>query len=90
MHFLAPLYCLYAIGEVYAGAIRGTGETFRPMLITLLGTCATRILWILFVVPRHPGFYTILGCYPVSWAVTAVAFLLYYQAHKRRAPALCS
>ena len=90
MHFLAPLYCLYAIGEVYAGAIRGTGETFRPMLITLLGTCATRILWILFVVPRHPGFYTILGCYPVSWAVTAVAFFLYYQAHQRRAPALRS
>ena len=32
MHFLAPLYCLYAIGEVYAGAIRKTGESCMGVL----------------------------------------------------------
>lgn len=85
MRFLAPLYILYVFGEVLAGAIRGTGETLRPMLITLAGTCATRILWIFFVVPQHSDFFTILACYPLSWAVTSLAFILYYQGYSRSA-----
>ncbi len=85
MNFLAPLYCLYVFGEVYSGAIRGTGETFRPMLITLLGTCATRIIWILFAVPQRTDILTILLCYPISWASTSCAFMIYYQIYKRKA-----
>jgi Na+-driven multidrug efflux pump len=52
MRFLAPLYFLYLGGEILSGAIRGTGETFKPMVMTLLGTCACRIFWILFVPKR--------------------------------------
>ena len=78
MRFLAPLYILYALGEILAGAIRGTGDTFRPMLITLIGTCALRILWILLVVPRQGDLFLILSCYPLSWGAITIAFALYY------------
>lgn len=84
MSFIAPTYVLYVFGEVFAGAIRGMGETFKPMLITLIGTCVTRILWILIIVPRYQSFLVILGCYPFSWAVSAVAFTIYYTKYRKK------
>lgn len=84
VRFLAPLYVLYVFGEVLSGAIRGTGETLRPMLITLIGTCATRILWILFVVPQHNGLFMILSCYPLSWGITSLVFILYYIYYSKK------
>ena len=84
MHLLAPMYVLYAIGETYACAIRGTGESFRPMVLTLLGTCLIRVLWVLFVVPIQPGILSILMCYPVSWAATAIVFTVYYHYFKHK------
>lgn len=85
MRLMAPLYFLYVFGEVFAGAIRGQGESLRPMIITLLGTCATRILWI-WLVPHGHQLSAILAVYPVSWAVTSLAFAIYYhlfRAHTR-------
>lgn len=77
MRMIAPFYVLYALGEVLSGAIRGTGNSFQPMIITLLSTCAVRVFWMLLIVPDHSAFFTILACYPVSWAITALAFMLY-------------
>lgn len=86
MRFLAPFYVMYVFGAVYSNAIRGTGESFKPMLITLLCTCAVRVLWILLVVPSNHSIKVILGCYPVSWITSAVVFFTYYQivAKKRQ------
>jgi putative MATE family efflux protein len=84
MRFLAPLYFLYIGGEVLSGAICGTGETFKPMIMTLLGTCACRILWILFVVPLQPTLRMVIASYPVSWFVTSVFFIVFYQIHKSK------
>lgn len=77
MRMIAPFYVLYALGEVLSSAIRGTGNSFQPMIITLLSTCAVRVFWMLLIVPDHSAFFTILACYPVSWAITALAFMLY-------------
>lgn len=79
MRFLSPLYFVYVFGEALSAAIRGAGETLRPMLLTLIATCASRVLWILFVVPRSRGLITIVASYPVSWALTAVSFAVYYR-----------
>ena len=84
MRFLAPLYVMYVIGEVLSGAIVGVGETFKPMLITLLCTCVFRILWILIVVPRNREMMTILYSYPLSWTLASICFALYYYAFQRR------
>ncbi|MDR1972665.1 MAG: MATE family efflux transporter [Treponema sp.] len=82
MRFLAPLYFIYIGGEVLSGAIRGTGETFMPMILTLLGTCACRIIWILFVVPFQPALKMVIWSYPVSWIVTSLSFIVFYQFRK--------
>ena len=84
MHFLAPMYVLYVFGEIFSGAIRGTGETFRPMLLTLIGTCGTRVFWMLFIVPMDKNMMSILASYPVSWLVTTVLFIIYYFFFSRK------
>lgn len=84
MRFLSPLYFLYVFGDVLSGAIRGTGETIKPMLLTLVGTCMCRILWILIVVPENRTMMTIIGSYPVSWFVTAVFFIIFYYGFKKK------
>jgi putative MATE family efflux protein len=84
IRFLAPLYFFYIGGEVLSGAIRGTGETFKPMILTLLGTWACRILWIVFLVPRRPALETVILSYPVSWLLTSVLFAVFYRIHTSR------
>lgn len=82
MRFLSPLYFLYIGGEIFSGVIRGTGETFKPMILTLVGTCVCRVFWILFAVPLKPTLIMVLWSYPVSWFITSVMFIVYYQIYK--------
>ncbi|MBR4880204.1 MAG: MATE family efflux transporter [Clostridia bacterium] len=84
MHIQAFTYVTYAPTSVLSGAIRGAGESFMPMIMTLVGMCAVRIAWAFFVVPMNYTLPTIIWGYPVSWALTSVAFLLYYIPFSKR------
>jgi len=81
MIFFAPLYVLYVLGAVMPGAIRGSGESFKPMVITLFGSCLCRVLWILFIVPLRPSLMMVLSCYPISWAITSMLYVLFYRTY---------
>lgn len=84
MRFLAPLYLLYVFGEVLSGGIRATGETLAPLLLTLLGTCALRILWVIFFVPQNRSLLLIIAAYPASWLATSAGMALYYLVVTRK------
>ena len=79
MYVLAPCYILYLFIEIYSGAMRGAGESLVPTLITLVGICVLRLIWVLGVVPNMPGLTNMLLCYPITWFVTSLTFLLYYH-----------
>ena len=72
-------YYIFFVGiEVLSGAIRATGDSFIPTVITALGICGLRILWIFFVVPANPHIGTVLTVYPVTWFLTSFVFTVYY------------
>lgn len=75
---LAPYYFTYVSVEILAGAIRGTGESLIPMLMTCFGVCVLRVIWVFFVLPLDWQLDTLLVSYPITWAATAVLFILYY------------
>ena len=79
IHFIAPFYAFYSIVDNTSGAIRGSGESFRPMLLTILGTCVFRVAWLLAVVPLHHTIETVLLVYPVTWILTAALFVAYHH-----------
>ena len=78
LHYLTPFYFTYVCVEVLSGAIRGTGEALKPMILTCFGICVLRVLWIVAAVPIWPGLLSILTSYPLTWATTSILFIIYY------------
>ena len=79
LHLAAPFYWVVIFTEVFSGAIQGTGETLKPMLITFFSVCVLRILWMLIIFPLIPEFGTIVISYPVTWVTAAAASAVYYK-----------
>ncbi len=77
VRYVAPWYLLYVPVAILASGMRGTGDTAVPTVMTALGICGFRLLWIGFVVPLRRDVFTVFVSYPVSWALTSAFFLLY-------------
>lgn len=78
LYSMAPFYFTFIFVEVLSGAIRGVGEALKPMLLTCFGICILRILWIIIVVPLYQTLLSITLCYPFTWCVTSLLFIIYY------------
>lgn len=77
---LMPFCFTYVATEVLGGAIKGCGEAVRPMAITLLCICGVRVAWVLaFRQAPVLDIRLILACYPVSWSLSSLVFLIYYK-----------
>lgn len=79
LQFIGPFYVCYSLMDNIGGTIRGAGESVRPMLLTILGTCVFRVIWLLVVVPVHHTFEMVLVGYPVTWILTGILFVAYYR-----------
>ncbi|ANW98611.1 MATE family efflux transporter [Thermoclostridium stercorarium subsp. thermolacticum DSM 2910] len=88
MRFVSPFYLLSCINQVYAGALRGSGDTRAPMIIMLSSFVAFRQIY-LYVVSNifRDNFYPILFAYPAGWLVCSILLVIYYHKsnweHKR-------
>ena len=80
---ITPWYVVYVFIEVLAGALRGVGDVIVPVIITLLGVCILRIIWLAAVMKVSPTIPAIILSYPVTWVITALAFICYYL-YKRK------
>lgn len=60
------------IYEVISGYLRGFGISLVPAILTTLGVCVVRIIWIKLYFPQHQTFEAILTAYPISLSLTAV------------------
>ena len=78
MWFTAPFYATFVCIEIFSGAVRGTGDSLKPMLLTCSGVCVLRVLWVLLVLPHFPVLETVLVSYPISWTVTSILYIIYY------------
>ncbi|MEI3427873.1 MAG: MATE family efflux transporter [Christensenellales bacterium] len=54
LRLLAPFYCTYIGVEVFAGTVRGAGDSLIPMLMTLFGVCVLRVVWVTLIAPMKP------------------------------------
>ena len=74
--------------EIMSGYLRGFGISLTPAILTMIGVCGTRILWIQFVFPQSRTFQTIMTAYPVSLSITAfmifIALLCQHPAKRFR------
>ncbi|MGI6562315.1 MAG: MATE family efflux transporter [Clostridia bacterium] len=62
--------------NVYPGLIRGMGYSFLPMVVTLVGVCLMRIVWLATVFAWYPTVVVLFLCYPVTWGLTSIGHII--------------
>jgi len=79
---ICTLYALCGVMDVLVGALRGIGYSIIPMVVSLVGACGLRLLWIatVFRIPEYHSLFTVYLSYPITWTITltvhAVTFAL--------------
>ena len=86
MGYVSLPYFLCGMMDVMVGALRGLGYAILPMIVSLVGACGLRLLWI-FTFFRTPMFHEpryLYITYPVSWTVTFLTHVICYIIVKRK------
>ena len=82
--------CMSGMMDSMADAIRGIGHSVLPMVITLIGACVFRVVYLttFFQIPRFHTYQCIFYSYPLSWGLTfaflTVSFVLIMRKIERR------
>ncbi|MGN8963214.1 MATE family efflux transporter [Bariatricus sp. HCP28S3_D3] len=63
-------YFLCGFMDLFPGAMRGMGFSAAPMMLSIVGTVGTRIVWIFGIFPRYRSLSVLFISYPVSWILT--------------------
>ena len=86
LNFICGTYALCGIMDVMVGSIRGMGYAVMPMIVSLIGACGLRLIWIatVFQIPKYHVIETIYTSYPVTWTITFIAHVICYIIIQRR------
>ncbi|HOO61712.1 MAG TPA: MATE family efflux transporter, partial [Bacillota bacterium] len=90
MLVISTTYALCGIMEVLVGSLRGIGHSLLPMIVSLVGVCGIRLLWLatVFKMDKYHSVYTIYLSYPISWCIAIIAlcvlFAITYHFEKKR------
>lgn len=88
MAYIMIPYCLCGMMDVMVGVLRGMGYAVMPMIVSLIGACGLRLVWIFtfFQMPRFHETKYLYITYPVSWIVTFAAHVVCYIVVRRKEP----
>jgi putative MATE family efflux protein len=84
MRYIMVTYFLCGLMDTMVGGIRGIGYSVLPMVVSLTGACAFRVIWIFTVFALHRSLEILYISYPVSWAITATAHIICYILIRRK------
>jgi len=84
LRYFVPYYFVWIFVGIYSNALRGMGDSLIPMIIVVVGVCFVRISWLIIILPLYHTVRALSYSYAVSWGVTAVAIVIYYNIKKRK------
>ena len=84
MLYTTVTYFLCGIMDLFPGALRGMGHSAVPMILSVVGTVGTRIVWIYWVFPQHRALDFLFISYPVSWILTIVMQVICFYFVRER------
>ena len=77
-------YFLCGIMDLFPGAMRGMGRSGVPMILSIIGTVGTRIVWIYGIFPLHRSLFVLFISYPRSWLITiAMQVICFFIVRKQ-------
>lgn len=86
LEVISRTYALCGMMDVMVGSLRGLGYSVMPMLVSLVGACGLRLLWIFTFFQQEP-FHTTTSLYmtyPVSWTITFLAHVICFIIVRRK------
>lgn len=83
---ICTIYFVCGWMDVLVGSLRGLGFSVMPMVVSILGACGLRVVWILTVFRLMPTLPILYLAYPISWSVTAAVDLACFLMIKKRFP----
>ena len=86
LYIICSVYFICGAMDTIVGSLRGMGEAFIPMMVTLVGVCGFRIIWIMTVLRVFNSLDVLYLSYPVSWTVAGLIQLWYFFKVRRKLP----
>ena len=79
MNYQFVFYWLLGLMEIISGSLRGLGYSFWPTVVTLMGACVFRVIWVFTIFPYFKSMENLMLSYPVSWAIVSAVngFMLF-------------
>lgn len=84
VRWIFPFYILYAVNQVYLGAMKGLGSTFYPMISTFVCYFVFRIIWTYKMVPVLHSMIAVYTSYDVSWIIMILMLIPRFHACLRK------
>jgi len=83
-YFILLPYFLFGVMDVCAGVLRGMGKAIVSTVISLVGICAFRVVWLLTVFSVKQTLEVIFISYPVSWVLSEIVMFTMIQILLRK------
>ncbi|MBP5529472.1 MAG: MATE family efflux transporter [Lachnospiraceae bacterium] len=86
IRIICTIYFLCGIMDVIVGALRGLGYSTMPAIVSLMGACVFRLIWLatVFRIDQLHTIQTIYYSYPISWILTFSVHVVCYIIVKRK------
>ncbi|MBR1892388.1 MAG: MATE family efflux transporter [Lachnospiraceae bacterium] len=84
MAIICVPYFLCGLMDTVCGSLRGLGYSVLPMVVSLIGACGLRIVWIYTVFRVFHNLTVLYISYPVTWTITACVHLICYMIIVRK------
>ena len=78
LKYVCSLYCLCGVMDVMVGALRGLGYSVVPMIVSMVGACGTRLIWVATIFQVYHTPEVLYSSYPVSWTITAAVHIAFF------------
>lgn len=84
MKIMGFSFCLAPFMDNTIAASRGIGKSLVPTIMVILGSCVFRVIWIFTIFARIGTIVSLFLLYPISWAITAIAEIIYFAIAFKR------
>lgn len=84
--YILPVYFLCGCMDVMVGSLRGIGQSIVPMVTSLIGACAFRLVWIATLFQLNRTTAMLYVSYPISWAITLIAHIAFFIYFYKKIP----
>lgn len=84
MRIILSTYFVCGMMDVLVGGLRGMGNSVAPMIVSILGACVFRVVWVYTIFAAYRTLQVLYLSYPISWTITAAAHFVMFILTKRK------